>query len=247
MTPLAHKITKELTLLKSERTFLDQCSLLTKLDDIHCFDVTQVLPLVDEFANEHFFNNFDEKIAFLPADKTWIEFEKNGMRTGALLVKTGDGADVFTAAVDKLDGAFMSFDEPLFIRMPSFTVVGRDMGYSSSIATTIYGALVLINTPHLIGRRQHMPHRGLERRLTNMKGLVGKFPLHAWTELKLSVSAMMKQSDGTEHEAHLTGERCLHFCRAHLRVRNGRLEQVRPHWRGNPALGIKRTRYLVTA
>lgn len=247
MTPLAHKIAKELTIPRAERKFYDQCSLLSKLDDIHCFDVTEVLSLVDEFANDHFFTHFDEKIAFLPADKTWIEFEKKGMRTGALLVKNGDGVDVFTAALDRKDGAFMSFDEPLFISIPSFNIVSSDLGYASSIATTIYGALVLINTPRLIGRKQHMPHRGLERRLTCAKGLVGKFPLHAWTELKLSVSAMMKQADGTEHEAHYTGEKCLHFCRAHLRVKNGRLEQVRSHWRGNPALGIKRTRYLVTA
>jgi hypothetical protein len=32
------------------------------------------------------------------------------------------------------------------------------------------------------------------------------------------------------------------FCRACLRIRNGALEYVSPHWRGDAAVGIKRTR-----
>jgi hypothetical protein len=58
---------------------------------------------------------------------------------------------------------------------------------------------------------------------------------------------MLTEADGTVHEAHYTGEKCLHFCRSHLRVRNGRLEQVKAHWRGNPSLGIKQTRYKLVA
>lgn len=90
-----------------------------------------------------------------------------------------------------------------------------------------------------------MPHRGLERALIANQKLVGKFPLHAWTEIKLHVTPP-KEAEG-EHEAHLTGERALHFCRAHLRIRLGRLEVVKAHWRGNPAIGIKQSRYTVTA
>jgi hypothetical protein len=44
-------------------------------------------------------------------------------------------------------------------------------------------------------------------------------------------------------EGHLTGEKCLHFVRTFLRVRMGQLEYVDAHWRGNPALGMKRSRY----
>jgi hypothetical protein len=39
--------------------------------------------------------------------------------------------------------------------------------------------------------------------------------------------------------------RALHFVRAHLRLRLGRVELVRPHWRGDAQLGIKRPAYLV--
>lgn len=111
----------------------------------------------------------------------------------------------------------------------------------------IFAALALINSPRIIGRRQHMPHRGLERDLIAKKKLIGKFPLHAWTEIKLEINSARGVSADASTEAHLTGERALHFCRAHLRIRLGKLELVSAHWRGNPALGIKRSRYRLMA
>ncbi|MBB1247438.1 hypothetical protein [Rhizobium sp. G21] len=113
-------------------------------------------------------------------------------------------------------------------------------------ATRAYAALALINTPKIIGRRQHMPHRGLERELLKRRGVMGHFPLQAWTEIKLEVGKTEDVSGAPSVEAHLTGERALHFCRAHLRVRMGKVEFVRGHWRGDASLGIKRSRYKVT-
>lgn len=245
MTPLALKITNQLHLPLRDRTFHDRGQLLRQMDDVHCFDVTEVLPLIDDFAGVHFFDNFDEKVAFLPAPKTWIEFENGGLRSGALLVQVGDAVDVTTAAWDREIDEFMSFDEPLAITLPKFDFLAKDLKFASTISTTLYGALVLINSPRFIGRVQHHPHRGLESKLARAKGLVGKFPLHAWTELKLRVSDINSPPDGQVHEHHYTGEKCLHFCRSHLRVKLGRLEMVTSHWRGNPALGIKRTRYTL--
>lgn len=111
-------------------------------------------------------------------------------------------------------------------------------------AALIYAALAVINSPRIIGRLQHMPNRGLERRLTRSLG-AGKFPLHAWTEITLHVTPPKDMMDDPSIEAHYTGQRALHFCRAHLRVRLGRLEIVRSHWRGDPALGIKQSRYVL--
>lgn len=42
------------------------------------------------------------------------------------------------------------------------------------------------------------------------------------------------------------GKRCLHFVRAHVRIRFGQLEVIKPHWRGDGELGIKSPRYWVT-
>ncbi|MGE4321941.1 MAG: hypothetical protein AB7E60_02805 [Sphingobium sp.] len=265
MTPLAHRIVKELTLPVKDRTFNDQCGLLQRMDDVHCFDATEVFNLagalskdLHKSASASGFLDIMEAQTFLPAPRTWIEWKySNGAREGVLMEQRNGFAvcdwavwqdDLF--ASNKRSGALLmeGGSTPVNQGFPCVRDVGDEprevmIGY----VVLMYALLAIINTPRLIGRKQHMPHRGLERRLAKTKGLVGKFPLHAWTELKLSVSDIGKRADGTEHEAHYTGEKCLHFCRAHIRIKRGKLERVSAHWRGNPALGIKRTRYKLAA
>jgi hypothetical protein len=101
----------------------------------------------------------------------------------------------------------------------------------------------VINTPKIIMRQQHMPHRGLQRDLIKAGKVNGKYPLHAWTEILLRVRPP-EVSEG-DHEAHLTGARALHFVRKHIRIRLGKLEYVSAHWRGDASIGIKRSRYRV--
>jgi len=109
-----------------------------------------------------------------------------------------------------------------------------------------YAELALINSPRVIGQRGHYPHGRAEREALKKAKMVGKFPLRAWTEIVLEVTAHPDvRSADPSIEMHLTGERCLHYCRTYLRVRHGVLEYVEGHWRGNPAIGIKRSRYLV--
>lgn len=266
MTPLAHRIVKELTLPLKDRTFKDQCGLLQRMDDVHCFDVTEVFNLAADLALSIHDTcarmgelKLMETQTFLPAPSTWIEWSNGGGREAVLLeydargqIATsrwafGDSARFLSARKAGVlsltgDGVHAASNWPA-VRCFDGEGETEARGWNYMVLAL----LAIINSPRLIGRKQHMPHRGLERRLANAKGLVGKFPLHAWTELKLSVSDIGKRADGTEHEAHYTGEKCLHFCRAHLRIRNGKLERVQAHWRGNPALGIKRTRYKVAA
>lgn len=103
-------------------------------------------------------------------------------------------------------------------------------------------ALDLINTPGLIGLRQHDPHRGLARRLAALRS--GSFPLRGWSEVTLKHE--VRTATG---EARLTGptfHKCFHFVRSHQRhYRDGRTITIPAHWRGDPALGIKQTRYVV--
>ena len=102
--------------------------------------------------------------------------------------------------------------------------------------------LDLINTPGLIGLRQHDPHRGLVKRLAT----AGSYPLQGWSEVVLKHKTVM-----ASQEPHLTGptyHKCLHFVRSHLRhLRCGRVLTIPAHWRGDAALGIKRTRYRLAA
>lgn len=102
-------------------------------------------------------------------------------------------------------------------------------------------ALDLINTPGLVGFRQHAPHKGLAKQLSN----VGSYPLRSWSEVV--VKTKTKFDDG-EYESGDTYHKCLHFVRSHSRrFRDGTETIVCAHWRGDPALGIKRTRYRVAA
>lgn len=104
--------------------------------------------------------------------------------------------------------------------------------------------LDLINTPGLIGLRQHDPHRGLARKLYAARS--GSYPLQGWSEVVLKHQTRI--ADDTEHHTGATFHKCLHFVRSHLRhYRDGKVTVIPAHWRGDPALGIKRTRYRLAA
>jgi hypothetical protein len=104
--------------------------------------------------------------------------------------------------------------------------------------------LDLINTPGLIGLRQHDPHRGLARKLAAYRS--GSYPLRGWSEVVLKHQTRI--AGDAEHPTGATYHKCLHFVRSHLRhFRDGHVTVIPAHWRGDPALGIKRTRYLVAA
>lgn len=285
MTPLAHQLTKILLTSPSkvEDGFwrLNRERLRSSLEDIHCFEVTAVLPAIGEMAEtmtKRFgrCTSLDEwnanplaqeasgvmgRLVFLPAPKTWIEWlHPWGFRMAVLLEEKQEWDQkaavswFFDHGADQL--GWISTDSDDFycnggqiVSPPAFAHLGGADG-ALSAAHGILGfshqALMMINSPRIIGRRQHMPHRGLERDLLRASKQIGKFPLHAWTEIRLEVNKPPDIDDGELHEAHLTGRRALHFCRKHLRFRNGRLEYVRAHWRGDPILGIKQSRYVVT-
>lgn len=271
MTPLARRIVKNLTLPVKDRCQTDYGGLLHKMDDVHCFGITEALPLVRDLA----WNVLQEEIdvggtCFLPASKTWIEYEEDGFLHGYLLLESSDRSTcsyhfagnwslnrdgsaricpgnefVSTRAA----GGFpLGQSQKSAVNFPHSVTDPRNgkRFKRDAIGPFLIAALALINTPRLIGRRQHMPHRGLERRLLKQQRSLGHFPLHAWSEIKLEVTPPEDASGSPPTEAHLTGRKALHFCRAHLRVRNGRVEIVRGHWRGDASLGIKRSRYRLT-
>lgn len=209
-----------------------------------------------------------ERLAFLPAERTALDFGNFGWgRMGALLIEHEGGALGHMVHAEKT-GAYLINPRAFWLGLSENASNSYRTSDPSDAAQQalgrmvpmIYGALALINTPRLIGRRQHMPHAGLQRRLAAERGMVGKFPLRGWTEIVLEVTPPII-ADEQMHEARLTGGRCLHFCREHLRIVggvvvtiNGRREviggketKVKAHWRGDAALGIKRTRYRLEA
>lgn len=271
MTPLAHRIVKELTLPLKDRTFNDAGGLLKKMSDIHCFDMSAVDEVVFDLATQ--FRNEPAKmagrLAFLPAPKTWIEIadrEKCNARTGVLLEevdhpKLGRSAVLSHASEIEFD----SSPGAMFMPLVGSDLLGKSFGWDPIIESNVrddadlkrrhqviqnfmyvlYAHLALINTPRIVGRVKHLPHKGLERALIAKHGSVGHWPLHAWHEIKLSITPPDAQP-GEIEEGHLTGKKALHFVRQHLRIRLGKLEMVSSHWRGDAQLGIKRARYAVT-
>ena len=253
MTPLAHKIAKELTLRKRDRTFIDNADILSRFDEVHCFECSAVYGAARELAADIFRRPCSaDRLAFLPAapERTWIEISP---QLGFLLEDKGDGWARVTIATDKASLPFgemalsdrlssASADDPI-VRVSDRSPLSQ----SETIAMMyqLYALLAMINTPRLIGRTTHMPHAGLQRALAKARGLTGKFPLRAWTEIKLQVRPPIEE-EGDE-AIYLTGARALHFVRAHLRIRLGRLELVSAHWRGDASLGIKRSRYRLAA
>jgi hypothetical protein len=230
----------------------DSAKVLPSLPSAHCFDLSAVYPEVQRLAEEFGAGaQADSRLAFMPAEVTWIEFVVPGLVQGTrrfgVLLREEDPGEKHTLVWVALCSELHSETAGLIGLGESTGAYFSDSDSKHSleaISWMIYACLSLINYPRDIGRVQHMPHRGLERDLARVRGLVGKFPLHAWTEIKLDLAPPHDHRD-TAHEAHITGNKSFHFCRSHLRVRRGKVEFVRHHWRGDPALGIKQSRYVV--
>lgn len=263
MTPLAHRITNELMLPIKRRTFVDNCGLLGKIDDMHCFEVSQIFDAAADLAKK-FVDRAEaarsawENLLFLPAPKTWIEFGLNGRRFGVLLEQRNGFASAYWAAAS--EAGFVSFDSIGKLPLQGHAVTSSlDTQFWPSIfpahsrseaeARTwnwqIIALLAMINAPRIVGRRQHDPHRGLARKLLAGRGICGRFPLRAWTEIILEVTPPRDASSDEPSETRLTGQRALHFVRAHLGIRWGQLVLISACWRGDASLGIRQSRYLV--
>lgn len=235
MTPLAQAIAKQATLPPHKRKPLfDGKSVLDPaefISDIHCFECSEVFDLACDLVDTHKMHAVAPDTIFVPAPRTWIEHRDEDGRKGWLLTEhplryriVMEREDRFI--VHEYKDFFKKWDEPTHL-----------------MAGLIMAMLALVNTPHIIGRREYPPHKGLVRLW--QKRFAKKYPLHAWQEIKLSVSKPIEIDDDEPHSAQIGGRRALHFCRAHLRIRLGQLEFVHSHWRGDPALGTKLTRYRV--
>ena len=97
-----------------------------------------------------------------------------------------------------------------------------------------------------MARRERSPHAGLQRDLGRALGRPPGPFLRPWTEVVLYVSPPASP-DGAAGpaEPRPSGGKALHLCRAHLRLRNARVEFVRPHWRGDAAHGVAQKTYRV--
>jgi hypothetical protein len=255
VTPLAHAIIADSCKPRAKRVFDDKCGLVAAMDDIHCFETSEI---------SHHIKALGELIRsrqiaadnrwFLPSPKTWLEARTSGGREAVLLQETKDKS-VFKClfAVSRKGGqeigsaagtSYLSVrNGPIFLPAAEIeNLVATDH------AAYLLAVLQLINNPCIIGRRTHLPHAGLQRQMAAARGLTGKFPLRAWTEIKLEVNAApIDESGSAAKDAWLSGARALHWVRAHLRRVGDRTIIVKDHWRGDASLGIKQSRYKMVA
>jgi hypothetical protein len=266
MTPLAQAILADYAKPSRARRFASngvQTDVPKELLSAHAFELTAVHDMVQPLGlkmsdvQEGLLGGLQQtQLAFLPAPNTWIEYAvdvaSTKQRHGILLLSAEEfalgvlciGWDGGMEAVAEIALPLSGSENFGQIRTfpPKVDWVPAD--WVGHMVRDVYAMLSIINSPRVIGRKQHMPHGGLQRKIAASRGMVGKFPLHAWSEIVLEVTPPTL-ADG-EHEGRLSGSKALHFCRAHLRIQNGRLVLVSAHWRGDPALGMKQTRYRLT-
>lgn len=240
--------------------------LLEEIVGASCFDLGDVWSAVPRVAWKLSAKSADGKTmsggmeetgtAFLPSPVTWIEWrfdDPSPQRHGMLLVDVGEGMALGVLCVGFHGGWFGAVAHVVMamkdsahageIKMFDSLVPWFPGEYVTSTIRDMYGALAMINTPAVIGRRENPPHRGLQKSLAAATRGKWAFKLKPWTVITLQVTPPDVNRDGATHG--FSGKKALHFCRTHLRVQNGRLVLVSSHWRGDPALGIVQSTYKI--
>jgi hypothetical protein len=181
----------------------------------------------------------------LPAAMTWLEFHLPGGRIGFCLHEKSPGAG------DKFNVLFVSHPHGEPLPTADGDHFDRDAGGLQRYPhynPLLLGALALLGVPALIERRKID-----QSRLNRARAKRGKPLLHNHVELRLH-DLDLARPQPTSAELRAAGERTgrrrhrrEHFCRAHLRFRAGKMELVRPHWRGDATLGRVVPAYRVRA
>ena len=200
---------------------------------------------------------------FLPAEITWLDLTANipnggvpGARQGVLLIGTNGSIQKGEAMwlgylrrapgheTDWGDGGFaqLGFRFDLARGVLATPVYGqqhtlfRQMGGNlRNLAATIWSTIALINT-----RRVADVHDADLSKINRARHKMRRPPILQYKVVTLKIDReMVRPSRGA-----LTREMPMHHVRAFLRIRRGKVELVRPHWRGNPRFGIIVHRYV---
>lgn len=188
--------------------------------------------------------------ACVPAPLTWLEFS--------------DFAVIISAGDVLYSGPFHAFADPkslfgLIIMKPRLdefeSGVGRALVEFEGGLVTIktkrtdggvatirgialaLGGIALINSRAAV-REPIEAHSGVARTLSGRGFKVDRSIVHT----KVSIGRL---AHGPGTSGAITHPRAYHFCRAHTRSARGRVQQVRAHWRGDPAFGVRLPTYNV--
>lgn len=258
MTPLAMKYAKQMLANEASAGHIS-ASLTRFMNAVCCFDMSNVLEMavsaIEPFAKDIIDGkSIHQQLAFLPASVTWLEWiDQKGLRFAVCLNEISDDSARLEMFYTDYDGCLCGAE------IGHLTLAGSVSGFldfgryapkspreiSTALTGLVYAFLAIINTPKIIGRRTNASHKGFASRINRCRGLPGRFPLNAWTEIKLSVATQDETGSPAVEARYVSGKRALHFVRSHLRLWNGTLIFIKSHWRGSSTLGIRRSRYVL--
>jgi hypothetical protein len=197
------------------------------------------------------------ELAAIPYDITWLEhvMEPAG-RVGLLIIN--DGADRRSRVVVVDDMApgeapvAMVFEidwrhgRPLctapahaaqmrhFSAMGLELAIGEDAQCENTLAR-VCAYLAIIAAPHISHRRDVEPPAKVQRK----RALAGRLALLSYSVIDIDWDDAGAERDPSAARSQGAPPRALHPVRGHLRVRDGALIKVRPHWRGSIEAGAR--------
>lgn len=194
-----------------------------------------------------------------PGDGFWMEWIIEDLRVGVLFI-TEQNIITFTYhpvsntwethRVGWLDGEFgmtveMNRPPDPFRPITREDIAGdpeqlRGMGTLLSVTQIL---LSMMENPRLVEKQPKVVDTALQRARVKR----GARPLSDHAEVVIHVTRKEREAREVA-EAAIKAGRKLHFVRMFHRVKGGRVERVREHWRGNASLGVKPKpeRYRVT-
>jgi len=193
----------------------------------------------------------------LPAYETWIDLTSNrpdgaipGGRTGVLIIGDAESKNVtrgemlVTTSIRDLGWAQLAgrFDLAKSDLWSGAGDANQEAAYRArggdpdQLIATVWAAIALINTPRLsILQPQDYSRLNKARQKRHLP------PLLKYTLVRIAID---RGEVGPSHKTAETDSKALHHVRAFLRFKRGKVELVRPHWRGNPKFGVIKHRYI---
>jgi hypothetical protein len=249
---LRHFILRDLTETVGKRRWPDPNRIGARIRDAHPFELSAVAPALFDLAESLMAHWNPGRLAFLPFESTWLEWKTPAGGTIAFLIERRDDDRAEFHYVDERQNSHcgnfplapaiqkIGLDDQYIQLTPGWMKDQKDQDRAHAMVAMIYGALLLINHPKSVGRVEHKPHAGLQRRIAAAEGKPGKAYLLGETEIILRMTPQPDEREPGEPSV-LVGGRALHWVRSYIR-RNARLPVIE-HMRGDPRYGIKKGRY----
>lgn len=248
MTPLLWRIIKEYARPLRDRVVSAEVleELRTPLVGVHSYEITAIWDSCARIVHQGYSPN--GIFTFAPGDKVWLEALVHDKHTQGRIAFLIAGASVWRLTCTDIEGKSNlekqdSLFEPQMSGISAYaekqaSPINSDTGGPSTVShfRFIRAAFSIINRPQHIGLRVHQPHKG---RLKQLNGT--GFPLRVWHEVV--VGRPTRDHQGQQIDSLVSGKKPFHHVRAHYKPSLGVV--IPEHWRGDPSIGIKRTRYRV--